>query len=1116
MPNTQSVAAGPRAHSIIALGLTKETRRFLLKLGIRTIDALIKLEKDYLTCNGANDSIVNEVESCLKQLNLQTGERATKDSKLLIGDDITSEPIADTERSLFSCRSIDEDRCDADRQIEEIQSAPLVLKHATLDALKEQCNKEAGHSDTSDEIISAMMLPDNRCLVLHSSDKRLLAHLARGLCLLYEDVLEQEAEVEHHYSMPIANLSLSVRAKNILQRQEIKSIGDLCAMGEERVLEQKGAGIGVADNIKSVLGNIDQRLVSHFVNADGKITPVSESYEFESAVCPMLANAPFLYEMPLDFSVLSVRAQHTLKNAHLLSVGSVLELGEEGLLRLRNTGSKTVNEILSYTQKQAEMYLATHVSPLHEPVAPTRNESVSIKDSELTADEKASTSSTKLRTFMIDIAEIALVSPIVATNMIDKGISPEEAAGIIIESMLKNILEKNPWGLTNDECYSSASLFDESISIDRVDAALRSLSSNGIIKRSNDVWVLQELTLEGAVKKCVKKEWQGMVLQRLKGKTLENIGEAYGITRERVRQVTSTALTPDILNGTRAGRYLHYMRRYELNEREVRFGLGANAEEWKAALFIKKTQYKSDPESLPAEKLLENRAIPDRVRLALEKEIHYGYVEIDGEYVPERRLDLMLYALKRYGSKSSLGDEELIELYEAMLQRIGVSGNPELQLSERYMSNFRLQKCVLSGYWSRVRYYDFDKFDVRDLIDRLGFEDFQGKEVSTRLFLSTKPELLKEFEIDDAYELHSLLRSYSREAEKSGEELPYSMTRRMPIIRIGETNREAQVIELAQELSPIAVDDFAAAYEEEYGVEQTSVKGDYIKYIADYIANGIISMEMESFTEEEQQRMAELFPGDFYKLSRFEAAYKHEFPEAGTSRLNALSMRSIGFKVYASCVMRDKWAKQSHFFDSLIFGSELFNENTVPSDVRLCHPYEIYVDNLIRERRLLPYEEGIWITENGLKELGITEESMMGFTTSAASFCMSQGINYCTTTSLVNGGFNHELFSYELSEEFYATLLCTEDTRFTALSCSHKKIACLDEARVTVAAFLESQVEEDESLTVEDLIARIETDFGIRVKRDKVLSAPSRTDLYYSSITDMIYKNRQTFIKEVE
>ena len=136
MPNTQSVAAGPRAHSIIALGLTKETRRFLLKLGIRTIDALIKLEKDYLTCNGANDSIVNEVESCLKQLNLQTGERATKDSKLLIGDDITSEPIADTERSLFSCRSIDEDRCDADRQIEEIQSAPLVLKHATLDALK--------------------------------------------------------------------------------------------------------------------------------------------------------------------------------------------------------------------------------------------------------------------------------------------------------------------------------------------------------------------------------------------------------------------------------------------------------------------------------------------------------------------------------------------------------------------------------------------------------------------------------------------------------------------------------------------------------------------------------------------------------------------------------------------------------------------------------------------------------------------------------------------------------------------------------------------------------------------------------------------------------------------
>ena len=165
---------------------------------------------------------------------------------------------------------------------------------------------------------------------------------------------------------------------------------------------------------------------------------------------------------------------------------------------------------------------------------------------------------------------------------------------------------------------------------------------------------------------------------------------------------------------------------------------------------------------------------------------------------------------------------------------------------------------------------------------------------------------MKEYEIDDAYELHSLLRSYAREAKLTGEDIPYTMTRRMPTIRIGETNREAQVVELARELSPISIDEFAEFYEAEYGVDQATVKGDYIQYITNYIVNGVVSMNLEPFTDEERRRMSELFPGDYYKLSTFEAAYLKEFPHAGKERLNARSIRDLGFKVYSACIIRSK------------------------------------------------------------------------------------------------------------------------------------------------------------------------------------------------------------------
>ena len=164
----------------------------------------------------------------------------------------------------------------------------------------------------------------------------------------------------------------------------------------------------------------------------------------------------------------------------------------------------------------------------------------------------------------------------------------------------------------------------------------------------------------------------------------------------------------------------------------------------------------------------------------------------------------------------------------------------------------------------------------------------------------------------------------------------------------------------------------------------------------------------------------------------------------------------------------------------------------------------------------MPYDGSSYITEAGLCELGITDALMLEFADAAATHCAEHGRSYCTTRSLKNEGFAHELFAYDLDDAFYVALLCTQGTRFAALNCCRKRIACLDGAKASIAAFIEAQMEEGESLTIDDLIARTEADYGITIRRDKAVSAPERSDLYYSPITDMIYWNRQTFIKEIE
>ena len=88
-------------------------------------------------------------------------------------------------------------------------------------------------------------------------------------------------------------------------------------------------------------------------------------------------------------------------------------------------------------------------------------------------------------------------------------------------------------------------------------------------------------------------------------------------------------------------------------------------------------------------------------------------------------------------------------------------------------------------------------------------------------------------------------------------------------------------------------------------------------------------------------------------------------------------------------------------------------------------------------------------------------------------------------------GFEHEVFEFE--GDLYNVVLCSEGTRFSTLRCNHKQIACLDGA----------------------IAERVDEVFGVGVTSQHVLSAPNKSNLYYCSIANMIYKEKETFVREV-
>ena len=235
--------------------------------------------------------------------------------------------------------------------------------------------------------------------------------------------------------------------------------------------------------------------------------------------------------------------------------------------------------------------------------------------------------------------------------------------------------------------------------------------------------------------------------------------------------------------------------------------------------------------------------------------------------------------------------------------------------------------------------------------------------------------------------------------------------------------------------------------------------------------------------------------------------------------MNARAIIGLGFRVYSELVIRDRWSSMNEYFDSVIFRSSFFSPRDLSSNVIESHAFATYRDSLIRSRRLLPEGADSYITDTALNEMGISEADMMDFASAAAEYCDAKNLEYCNTRRLERAGFSHPLLEYEMDHVFYDALLCTEGTRFASLNCGEAargKIACLDGAPCNMASFIDSQLEDEEAMQIDELIDCIAVDFGIALKRSKIMSAPNRTDLYYSPITDEVYKTKSVFIERID
>lgn len=740
MTNKSAVAHLPRARAIVVLGLSKESRRFLQRIGVKTVDSLCALDADYLRRNGATSDILAELMPFVSASLSAACPSPSEQNALADSTTSSIEPPVDAQPS------------------DDARPCFIPFYHLRLSSLIDFEANDYSEKKLEEAVVSFLDRTDGP-VVVHSSNGGDLKRFAAGVISDYEQRCSAGYTLDKLLDTQLESLAFNTRARNRFEECGFRTVRDLCSFGKSNFSTMRNVGVGVIANIEKCLRSLSPDVAALFCG--GKTVNLLPEPVSAVESKPNYTNGAGLM---LDMKLLSARSCHALRYSGILTVEEVLDLGADGLSRIRNLGSKSIEEILLVAKCQLAQ--AQTAPPEREDVL--ANDDILIEDTQYQQNNVALTERTK--DLIRDLSDYFVVSPEKLEELasLHSDDAVDELRVLVLCSLAFSFLTRHPWGLSLDEFEVAISGFDDRIKSNALEDTLQRLSAMGYAVESDGIWRSCEKSIAQAVEdSSIKESHKQIVYSRLAGATLEEIGQESGKTRERIRQIVAKTDLGHILDGTRAYGYLKLLQRYELNERELCEGLGATKEEWEAASFVY-GQEETGGKRESASALLSNKFIPERVRFDLDAASHYGFVKIDGEYVKKKPLDLVLYTLRKEGSKRAVTEEELQTAYYALLGRLGLQEDPALVLSDRYISTtiLRHRECVLTVFPSKMRYYDCSLRDIDSLIKLLPFNQYQGKEFSTRVFVRDCSELMQEYEIEDEYELHSILRYYYEIAEK--------------------------------------------------------------------------------------------------------------------------------------------------------------------------------------------------------------------------------------------------------------------------------------------------------------------------------------------------------------
>ncbi|UIN50898.1 sigma factor-like helix-turn-helix DNA-binding protein [Bacillus safensis] len=580
-----------------------------------------------------------------------------------------------------------------------------------------------------------------------------------------------------------------------------------------------------------------------------------------------------------------------------------------------------------------------------------------------------------------------------------------------------------------------------------------------------------------------------ILLRRMNGDTFKEIGDSLEVSRQRIQQMETKVLNrlPELEE------LIYYKDVFEAYNwsQEIFSAVYAESPEVYQLLNVKlKRGNKGLLETLGELTLTEAQ---QKLILA-----HFDcYINFEQQVMPyTNKLNFFEHLMFHLG-QTAVSNEEFIEVANTFIAEHQLNPSLLFTVKNVYGMPDRSPK-ILRTKSNGFRFYDTTKIEqetIHQLKELLVLDP--GVYNMSKLFRENEA-LMDGLNIDSEYELHNL---YKKCIEVEG----VTFTR-MPEFTV-QTKKDEFLKNLFYELAPIEVEEFLVYVEEHYGLRQDSLYSLlYNDYLA-FIDNNKIKVDYADVSEEEYELVRSLLKNAIYTVHEFIVLGSEHIKNFKEKFVNNQALMKLNYNLRGLFILHHTYVSVDQYFTQLILKDGLFKNNRTPHFKTNHFLSALY--NLEKNLDVVKIAHDVYLTNKKLQDARVTKDALVAYRNAAFEFAQ---VPYFTYHYLKNKGFEHEVEDYGFDEIFYERIIWT-----------HPKLRTLYTRKCTIFAKEQAQeftlkdfiswllTQHDEPLDFDFLQYRIKNEFGVEIKKEKLIYVMQNSTIHYSKEMNKVYPSKEAF-----